>query len=178
MENDVVPHAGTWIEISFSSSLISCGVSVVPHAGTWIEISSFVRFSHSVEPSFPTRERGLKLVYILICCTGIAVVPHAGTWIEITRIPLRSQRPSVVPHAGTWIEICKWPVGRFGSPSFPTRERGLKLVCQCHDHGLHCVVPYVGMRIEITKRKSNSVVHWSLFKLLSEILSFPHGKVG
>ena len=55
----VVPHAGTWIEISLQcSSRLS--PYVVPHAGTWIEIG--VILSRSEENS---------------------VVPHAGTWIEI-----------------------------------------------------------------------------------------------
>ena len=55
----VVPHAGTWIEISDSFSQ-SMRIPVVPHAGTWIEICS------------PPHQ-------------GIfhPVVPHAGTWIEI-----------------------------------------------------------------------------------------------
>ena len=55
----VVPHAGTWIEIRVYRTCVNC-LQVVPHAGTWIEI----------------------------CNTGrktpvICVVPHAGTWIEI-----------------------------------------------------------------------------------------------
>ena len=33
----VVPHAGTWIEIS-ADFAISLVLKVVPHAGTWIEI--------------------------------------------------------------------------------------------------------------------------------------------
>ena len=56
----VVPHAGTWIEIS-TKIRPSISFLVVPHAGTWIEIG--VRFGHVL---FHT------------------VVPHAGTWIEIT----------------------------------------------------------------------------------------------
>ena len=34
-------------------------------------------------PSFPTRERGLKLLYSHISVIVWTVVPHAGTWIEI-----------------------------------------------------------------------------------------------
>ena len=34
---DVVPHAGTWIEIAIMSLKLMHG-AVVPHAGTWIEI--------------------------------------------------------------------------------------------------------------------------------------------
>ena len=37
--HNVVPHAGTWIEI-LQHSTHSQGSQVVPHAGTWIEISS------------------------------------------------------------------------------------------------------------------------------------------
>ena len=35
---EVVPHAGTWIEISDRSHFNFSGSDVVPHAGTWIEI--------------------------------------------------------------------------------------------------------------------------------------------
>ena len=57
--NYVVPHAGTWIEIT-SGRKKRMLTRVVPHAGTWIEI--FDRSS-----SYP----------------DVVVVPHAGTWIEI-----------------------------------------------------------------------------------------------
>ena len=33
----VVPHAGTWIEISIANPLLNAPF-VVPHAGPWIEI--------------------------------------------------------------------------------------------------------------------------------------------
>ena len=33
----VVPHAGTWIEIKFTTYEV-IRLAVVPHAGTWIEI--------------------------------------------------------------------------------------------------------------------------------------------
>ena len=58
---------------------------VVPHAGTWIEIDGRDAYDDYMT-SFPTRERGLK------SCTGSTlihnsvVVPHAGTWIEIRTI--------------------------------------------------------------------------------------------
>ena len=57
----VVPHAGTWIEILLSRSITIQGFHVVPHAGTWIEIGNIIYGNlHGV--SFPTRERGLKLL--------------------------------------------------------------------------------------------------------------------
>ena len=54
----VVPHAGTWIEILISA-IILLPPHVVPHAGTWIEINLKL-FISGVTESFPTRERGLK----------------------------------------------------------------------------------------------------------------------
>ena len=59
MTVNVVPHAGTWIEI-FSLSSLKSHLCVVPHAGTWIEINR--------------KNSNLK---------KRSVVPHAGTWIEI-----------------------------------------------------------------------------------------------
>ena len=57
----VVPHAGTWIEIKLYSLLMET-YHVVPHAGTWIEIhdNRIVKVEESA--SFPTRERGLKFM--------------------------------------------------------------------------------------------------------------------
>ena len=56
------------------------------------------------------------------------VVPHAGTWIEIIVNQATGKTKLVVPHAGTWIEMLKWVLGQAKLPSFPTRERGVKLV--------------------------------------------------
>ena len=77
---------------------------VVPHAGTWIEIFSPIACASALW-SFPTRERGLKLSSVVSAPAPPVVVPHAGTWIEIyIPTPLFPVQP-VVPHAGTWIEI-------------------------------------------------------------------------
>ena len=56
------------------------------------------------------------------------VVPHAGTWIEISANKSVSSGLGVVPHAGTWIEIIVEGTGNRFDESFPTRERGLKLL--------------------------------------------------
>ena len=99
----VVPHAGTWIEICIITQLI-IRKEVVPHAGTWIEINEYTGRKDARFPSFPTRERGLKLI----------------------ECHLRSGGYFVVPHAGTWIEIRQFPPLLYLVVSFPTRERGLK----------------------------------------------------
>ena len=80
--------------------------SVVPHAGTWIEITC-LEAEYRLRLSFPTRERGLKLRFNDAKIATMIVVPHAGTWIEIFTIPYIMNKYLVVPHAGTWIEIAQ-----------------------------------------------------------------------
>ncbi len=80
--DNVVPHAGTWIEITLT---IKGGFAdaVVPHAGTWIEIG--IPDSEIMTPlSFPTRERGLKWLSVGLK-VAVRVVPHMGMQIEITK---------------------------------------------------------------------------------------------
>ena len=61
-QQQVVPHEGTWIEISIQKKKMFAE-QVVPHEGTWIEI----RAASSKRPPF------------------CLVVPHEGTWIEINK---------------------------------------------------------------------------------------------
>ena len=60
----VVPHAGTWIEITENKTALETA-KVVPHAGTWIEIEN-AKISRIKTTSFPTRERGLKLRFAIV----------------------------------------------------------------------------------------------------------------
>ena len=57
----------------------------------------------------------------------IAVVPRAGTWIETEWRFVELEGLLVVPRAGTWIETPNLRQYRPEIPSFPVRERGLKL---------------------------------------------------
>ena len=84
----VVPHAGTWIEITITKVPRS-EMRVVPHAGTWIEIQGVACYNF-LRGSFPTRERGLKYGSPCQDMSIAGVVPHAGTWIEIQK-SLKSQ---------------------------------------------------------------------------------------
>ena len=59
----VAPHAGAWIEIEYKEEIKNIK-TVAPHAGAWIEIGLFL-FLGGLEVSLPTRERGLKFLYIL-----------------------------------------------------------------------------------------------------------------
>ena len=83
--------------------------NVVPLAGTWIETSFILRISSSC-----------------------VVVPLAGTWIETSPQKEEQEGNNVVPLAGTWIETSFLVYSPSSStPSFPSRERGLKLF-ECH----------------------------------------------
>ena len=94
---------GTWIETLLNIAAPSAP-GVVPLVGTWIETSEMSLCSAMLTPSFPLRERGLKLM------VRIWII-----WLQ-----------SVVPLAGTWIETVYVIADKSGELSFPLRERGLK----------------------------------------------------
>ena len=123
----VVPHAGTWIEIIQHPWLLPY-TAVVPHAGTWIE-----------------------MIHYVCAWEQVIVVPHAGTWIEIKKtgecisaMNRRSPRGNVDWNScKDWknaADVCRSPRGNVDwnvryetdvlmpTLSFPTRERGLKLL--------------------------------------------------
>ena len=51
--------------------------------GTWIEIKMDVDMQIEFDASFPSWERGLKSIFLLLCCIAWIVVPLVGTWIEM-----------------------------------------------------------------------------------------------
>ena len=71
--------------------------------GTWIETRCF-RPALLQDVSFPSWERGLKLIIDPENEYGDFVVPLAGTWIETNLSEYVSDDNAVVPLAGTWIE--------------------------------------------------------------------------
>ena len=79
---NVAPHEGAWIEISFSSGGYF-GYPVAPHEGAWIEI----------------------LIVVLWPLNKPIVAPHEGAWIEIRLLRASSSVLPVAPHEGAWIEI-------------------------------------------------------------------------
>ena len=54
--------------------------------------------------SLPTRERGLKLFFMICITLGMIVAPHAGAWIETASDYMYHLNLYVAPHAGAWIE--------------------------------------------------------------------------
>ena len=55
--------------------------------------------------SLPTRERGLKYLYLFVIPSAGGVAPHAGAWIEIVNGYTIDEGIVVAPHAGAWIEM-------------------------------------------------------------------------
>ena len=99
---NVVPHVGTWIEI-FPPVVPVPVPMVVPHVGTWIEIThSFPNCTNL--PSFPTWERELKLAYLVPERTPACRSPRGNVNWNQTLLSIQSLR-YVVPHVGTWIEM-------------------------------------------------------------------------
>ena len=86
--------------------------------GTWIEITGVTAF-------YPTEK----------------VVPLVGTWIEIKAIIPKSAAIFVVPLVGTWIEMSGKVVFEYPALSFPSWERGLKLIQTSMSGLLHCRSP-------------------------------------
>ena len=78
---------------------------VVPLVGTWIEIQN-----------------------VLDILEVLRVVPLVGTWIEIHYPRHPKVHRQVVPLVGTWIEIFGKTPGNGSLKSFPSWERGLKLL--------------------------------------------------
>ena len=77
----VAPFAGAWIEILIKAKLLS-NWNVAPFAGAWIEIlSRYVH--HHLGLSLPSRERGLKYIFLNFFFFYLIVAPFAGAWIEI-----------------------------------------------------------------------------------------------
>ncbi len=80
--------------------------------------------------SFPSRERGLKLLPMKVEGTGVRSFPSRERGLKYANAGIRGKRGGVVPLAGTWIEIDR-NVGNYPLiVSFPSRERGLKLRSQ------------------------------------------------
>ena len=72
--------------------------------GTWIETAFHDSNPAFVHWSFPSWERGLKLLDKLEQMDRETVVPLVGTWIETTQALSITTPSRVVPLVGTWIE--------------------------------------------------------------------------
>ena len=62
---------------------MSKDTTVAPHAGAWVETQQN-KYNFAVGRSLPMRERGLKLLLVLLLMS-IKVAPHAGAWVETVR---------------------------------------------------------------------------------------------
>ena len=80
---------------------------VVPLAGTWIEISGTANYDARVL-SFPSRERGLKLLKMERSLLKMRSFPSRERGLKSMQALSRILAELVVPLAGTWIEIRKF----------------------------------------------------------------------
>ena len=104
MDNDVVPHGGTWIEIGVPSEMLEDILSYLTEVRGLKSHYSGSRSSGN--ESYLTEVRGLKC-----------------------RIHHRVRLDAVVPHGGTWIEIAEKLEAFTTAASYLTEVRGLKFVC-------------------------------------------------
>ena len=169
----VVPHAGTWIEISSISRSIKITHTSFPTRERGLKYSVYLPL-YCAYRSFPTRERGLKSDGVIRCIDLILSFPtrerglksecSSGSDLNTMSFPTRERglkystdtsrtvSHRVVPHAGTWIEINLRYFFEHGCfRSFPTRERGLKFEYQIFQIISVSVVPHAGTWIEIPK---------------------------
>ena len=83
------------------------GFRVTPYAGVWIEICAEVGYC-PVCGSLPTRECGLKFLFLHPQVFVNTVTPYAGVWIEMGISANPVAIVSVTPYAGVWIEMSKY----------------------------------------------------------------------
>ena len=100
---------------------------VAPFAGAWIETSVYFFPLTGVNPSLPSRERGLKHLLSHPVGNTAKVAPFAGAWIETFTYLYILINMTVAPFAGAWIETGYQRANRPQCMSLPSRERGLKL---------------------------------------------------
>ena len=123
----VAPRAGAWIEIWLLCAWPGCP-GVAPRAGAWIEICSGWLI-WGKPPSLPVRERGLKLILLVLFLAfsgslpvwerGLKSYDSVDRLTDVKSLPVRERglklitplslfrRMIVAPRAGAWIEI--WP---------------------------------------------------------------------
>ena len=98
LSKNVVPHAGTWIEMRISTQSWKNTMSF-PTAGTWIEFS----------------------VALVTSVSGVGRSPR-GTWVEMERSNVWNACYRRSPR-GTWIEITKRKSNGVVHGVFPMREQ-------------------------------------------------------
>ena len=122
----VVPHEGTWIEIPMIEQEGIINTSF-PTRERGLKLLNFWQLWFK-KLSFPTRERGLKYEMIRNKITCISRSPRGNVDWNLHNHIENHGHYTVVPHEGTWIEMAKMHYYFIWVQSFPTRERGLKFL--------------------------------------------------
>ena len=63
-QEEVAPLAGAWVEMQSKSMADWKRMAVAPLAGAWVEIKEWRFLENPHKTSLPSRERGLKLLYV------------------------------------------------------------------------------------------------------------------
>ena len=132
-KKQVVPHAGTWIEITVAHEVIA-GQWVVPHAGTWIEIKDRSRNGAQAPSSFPTRERGLKSAYASDGQQSSSSFPTRERGLKSPERVTKRKRNKSFPTRERGLKLFLTENQPLHRSSFPTRERGLKSLTALKPH--------------------------------------------
>ena len=101
--------------------------------------------------SFPSWERGLKLIGNLDADYARIVVPLVGTWIEIGYAYVDQIRFNVVPLVGTWIEIYTIFINAHLNAVVPLVGTWIEILIAVIFVPIFKVVPLVGTWIEIAQ---------------------------
>ena len=144
----VAPFAGAWIETVIVTTYDQ-PVKSLPSRERGLKQLTLDRRRGPTTTALPSRERGLKRIskkcipsWVMVApfagawietrykpplSTVISVAPFAGAWIETILHDQKLESKTVAPFAGAWIEtIMHSAYFTIGTPSLPSRERGLK----------------------------------------------------
>ena len=102
--------------------------------------------------SLPSRERGLKSVWLACGRYRTEVAPFAGAWIEMCKRCLTLLLWCVAPFAGAWIEILPAALPLLRACVAPFTGAWIEMGCPTCRLGLCGVAPFAGAWIEINVR--------------------------
>ena len=92
----VAPLAGAWIEITTYTKRSVAAKVVAPLAGAWIEIHLF-SVVDQMAGSLPSRERGLKLLLMLMILWHVSSLPSRERGLKYPRHAYGQQQPRRSP---------------------------------------------------------------------------------
>ena len=112
--------------------------------------SDRLRLGRSCQLSLPTRERGLKYLWLSPLQRDSRVAPYTGAWIEISSDRWKCRRGIVAPYTGAWIEIKRpWKPPVWILKVAPYTGAWIEIQTDADFRAITPVAPYTGAWIEI-----------------------------